>query len=236
MNRRKSWMQIIGLLFVLLLASACSTPTATQPPPTMAPSPVPPTAAPVPSVSGSLIPWGEGIPTTNRHVLLCQIVGEHQEMPADCALQESAVGSDKDGNFQLNDVPPGEYYVFYDSGRSDFDDGLERWGGQTFRWDDSEWQIELFGIEADDDGWVLTLMPPGYELNDDVDFLLSYFPATLLLGDSPFIVAHDIKQAVDDHVLELIVVEVTEGLPGTVEFPVLIFGEGRSGVEIRLFQ
>ena len=238
MNRRKPLIQVIGLSLVLLTSIACGTVglTATSVPPTLTPTPEQETATAVPSVSGMLSAWVEGIPIAGRHVVLCRIVGDRQELPADCVLLEAAVVSGDDGSFQFYDVPAGAYYVLYDSGRSDFDAGLERWGGETFSWDESEWQVELFGEdESDDDGWVLTMMPQGYELDDDVDFLLLYFPATLLLGDSPFIIAHDIRQAVENKVLELVVVEVTEGVAGTIEFPVVKFGEGRSGVEIHLF-
>ncbi len=218
MNRRKPLMQMIGLSLVLVLSNACGT-----------------TAAPVPSVSGMLTPWGEDIPIAGRQVVLCQIVGEWQELPADCVLLESAVVSGEDGGFEFFDVPPGAYYVLYDSGRGDFDGGLERWGGHTFSWDDSEWQKELFWEEEPDDGMAQMLAPRGFELEYDVDFLLLYFPATLLLGDSPFIVAHNTGQAVEDHVLELVVINVTEELPSMVEFPVLKFSDGRSGTYMRLF-
>ncbi|MGB2895045.1 MAG: hypothetical protein WBB65_02630 [Anaerolineales bacterium] len=216
MNRRKLLMQMIGLSLVLLVLNACGNTG--------------------PSVSGMLTPWGEDIPIAGRQVVLCHIVGEGQELPADCVLWESAVVSGENGEFEFYDVPAGAYYVLYDSGRGDFDAGLERWGGQTFSWDDSEWQKELFWEEAPDDGMAQLLVPRGYELNDDWEFLLAYFPATLMLGDSPFIVAHDTGQAVEDHVLELVVVEVTEELPGSVEFPVLEFGDGRSGTYMRVFE
>ena len=246
MNRRKSMVRMIGLASVLLLSIACGPgqlaatsvpPTTTPEPPTATPSPVPPTATPVPSVTGVLTPWGEGIPIAGRRVVLCRIVGDRQELPADCVVQEGAVSSGEDGSFQLDGVLPGAYYVLYDSGRGDFDDALERWGGQTFSWDESEWQVELFGVEESDEGWVLTLMPQGYQVDDDVEFLLSYFPATLLLGDSPFIMAHDIRQVVEERVLELAVVDVREGGGSSIEFPVLKFREGSfSGLEIRLFE
>ena len=216
MNRRKLLMQMIGFSLVLLLSSACGTPG--------------------PSVSGMLTPWGEDIPIAGRQVVLCQIVGELQELPVDCVLQEAAVVSGEDGGFEFYDVPAGAYYVLYDSGRGDFDAGLERWGGQTLSWDDSEWQKELFWEEAPDDGMAQLLVPRGYELEDDFDFLLSYFPATLMLGDSPFIVAHDIEQVVEDHVLEFVVVDLAEELPIIVEFPVEKFGDGRSGTYMRVFE
>jgi hypothetical protein len=219
MNRRKSLMQMVGLSLVLVLLNACGT-----------------TAASVPSVSGMLTPWREDIPIEGRQVVLCQIVGERQELPADCVLLESAVVSGEDGGFEVYDVPPGAYYVLYDSGRGDFNGGLERWGGQTFSWDDSEWQKELYWVEEPDDGMAQLLIPRGYEIDDNFDFLLSYFPATLMLGDSPFIVAHDIGQAVEDYVLELVVVDVTEELPSIVEFPVLKFGDGLSGTYMRVFE
>jgi len=219
MNRRKSLMQTICLSLVLVLLNACGT-----------------TTAPVLSVSGTLTPWGEDIPIAGRQVVLCQIVGERQELPADCVLLESAVVSGEDGGFEFYDVPPGAYYVLYDSGRGDFDAGLERWGGQTFSWDDDEWLIELIWVEAPDDGMAQLLVPLGYELKDNFDFLRSYFPATLMLADSPFIVAHDLEQVVEDHVLELVVVDVTEELSSIVEFPVLKFGDGRSGTYMRMFE
>ena len=237
---KRKWLvhRAAGLVLLLVLMLACGlsrpTPTPTVMPvsPTSTSRAVVPTSPPV-SVRGLISPWGEGIPITGRQVALCQIVRGEGELPADCMLMESAVATDSEGRFEMFGVPSGRYYVLYNSGRRDFEAALERWGGETLDWDDRQQQAELYGMEESDEGWVLLLMPGGYTVENSLG--LRYFKATLLLGDSPFVVAHDVGAAVEDEVLELVVVDVAEGQMGEVEFPVVAFREGDfSGIVVRL--
>jgi formylglycine-generating enzyme required for sulfatase activity len=200
------------------------TPTKTTPtpiPPTPTFTPVPPTATPLPAVSGVLVPWKEGTPISGRQIVLCQIDGDPEDIPVDCILIESATITDKRGRFQISRVPPGMYFVFYDSGLSDFGAGLERWGGQRIEFGNAEWRQNEY-LEGEE--WVDTHLPPGMSLTaENYNWAIAYMSVTLLMGKSPFVVAHDIGKALK-YDFDPVIIDVTKGQPVQVEIPVIYLG------------
>jgi hypothetical protein len=136
---------------------------------------------------------------------------------------ESAATTDQQGRFQIAAMPPGEYFVLYDSGLSDFEAALERWGGTTFRWFDEDWLDEYFGMYAGG-GWAKFHQPQGVFMPPER--LRAYCQFALLLGSSPFVLAHKLGQTFqDERILEPITFEVTEGQANQIEFSVEYFGE-----------
>lgn len=201
MNHQKLLQQIVGMPLVLLVLVGCGPP-------------------PVPAVSGTLGPWRDSTPIAGRRIVLCQVI---EEGGGGCVLMESAVTSDDQGRFEVYDVPPGEYFILYDSGLSDFDEAMERWGGQTFRWFDDEWLDEYFGLYVEGQ-WAELHIPEG--VSPGSDRIFAYCQFALLIGDSPFVLAHVLGQAFqDERILEPVMVEVTEGQTSQVEFQVVYFGD-----------
>ena len=171
---------------------------------------------------GMLTPWTDDTPVAGRHIVLCRAIGSPEELLAKCVLMESAVTSDGQGRFQMYDVPPGSYLVLYDSGVSDFDAGLEEWGGHTFDWDDDEWLNEIFRIDEYEGGWVDIHIPEGIRVGEGIT---SYCALALLIGKSPFVVAHDIDKIEQSGIFERVIVDVTEGQTSQVDFQLVYFGD-----------
>jgi len=135
---------------------------------------------------------------------------------------ESAVASDGQGRFHFDGILPGVYFILYDSGVTDFDAGLQRWEGQTLKLGNSEWLMDEYFV-TDAEGNVSLHIPSGTPL---LQFnVAAYALLTLLLDDSPFILAHDIEKTFSDKALELVVVDVIEGQTSQVEFQVMYFGD-----------
>ncbi|HTP11517.1 MAG TPA: hypothetical protein VMP08_24860, partial [Anaerolineae bacterium] len=131
----------------------------------------------------------------------------------------------------IDNVPPRRYLVFYDSGLADFQSGVDKWANH---------QMPL----GPDVGWMLVFKsyeyapamypPPGTKPND---FYYLYSEATLMLGGSPFVLAHDIqaassyKEEIDpwrslpSGVFIPTVIEVRDGQTSEVEFDVLKWQE-----------
>lgn len=93
------------------------TPTSTPIPPTQTPSPTP-TPVP-PDISGKVISEDQ---SANRYFVLCRV------LDSGCESTSLLAASNSDGYFEFQDVPPGEYYIFYDSGYENFYSAVKKMG------------------------------------------------------------------------------------------------------------
>jgi hypothetical protein len=133
----------------------------------------------------------------------------------------SAVTSDAQGRFQFDEVPAGAYFILYDSGSSDFDAGLQRWGGQTLGLGDGDWLLNEGYVVPDANGNINFCIPAGTPI---FGFdLRRYVVSVLLFADSPFVVAH--KLDLDNGTPEFVIVDVTEGQTSQVEFKAAYCGD-----------
>lgn len=174
------------------------------------------------SVIGILRPWTAGTPVSGRRIALCHSQGDPRE--GVCTLQEDAVTTDRQGRFQIYDVPAGTYFVLYDSGLSDFDEALTEWGGKTLYFGSQEWLADFLGVRLSDDGFEYRI-PEGISLSPGAGWLSSYCLLTLLVGESPFIIAHDLESASHDRELHCALIDVAPGQTAKVDVQVLYFGD-----------
>lgn len=177
-----------------------------------------------PSIEGTLSPWDDSA-IVGRQLVLCQIIGDEHEMPIDCILMDDVVESDSLGRFQFGVTPPGYYLIIYDSGLSNFEEGIQRWGGKILELGDVGWLLlEYPTIGEIEEGHMDIHVPIGAP-DRHLPWAVDYSMQVLLMGKSPFIVAHDVKNTFSDRELDLIIVEVTKGNTNQVEFQVPFFGE-----------
>lgn len=172
-------------------------------------------------VSGRLHAWTPDTPIANRNVTLCRTIGDYTE--GNCELMDTAVESDDRGRFKIENVPEGIYFVLYDSGLSDFNDALQKWGGRSLHFGDRDWLIEFLGANPDD-GWVTYRLPEGIIPTPHEGWLSHYCGLTLLIGYSPFIIAHDMELARDQRQLNCFLVEVKPGETSQIDISVTFFG------------
>ena len=206
-----------SVFFFLALVILGGVPDACQPLPL-----TPETYAPEVSVLGVFRPWTADTPVANRRVTLCGSQGDPRD--GVCTLMESSVTTDRQGRFQIYDVPTGTYFLLYDSGLSDFDEALEEWGGKTLHFGDQEWLSEFMGVDLSDDDFEYRV-PEGISFSPHAGWLSSYCLLTLLVGESPFIIAHDLEQASHERELHCALINVLPGQPARVDLQVLYFGE-----------
>jgi len=123
MSNRKQWQRVIGLMLVVASLAGCGGAQVelipTPSPPTATPTPIPPTPTstplptPTPSsgvLRGKLIGAVSQKPLVGAALILC-LVGAERE----CTLQADLIATtEDDGDFELTDVPPSSYAVFYD--------------------------------------------------------------------------------------------------------------------------
>ncbi len=194
----KRMLLLAGLLLSWQM-TACSAPLEINPPAQPEPS------QPI-TLHGVLLSPGEPGFATGRQVVLCQLVGEWRRWPTDCLLSKAASTSDPQGQFAFENIAPGTYFILYDSGLSDLDAGLQRWGGQVLRPGDWPWiRDDFLGIESG--GSVNIHAPESLSFGPSLS-RTEYGVQTLLLGNSPFILAHEQDIAADLSQVEPIVVEV----------------------------
>jgi hypothetical protein len=172
-----------------------------------------------PVITGTLDPWTEDTPITGRHLALCEM--SSAEKICACTLMKSSVTSDEQGEFEFRDAPAGEYMLIYDSGLSDFDDAMEKWGDTELRFCDPNWLSTYFGNYAE--GWAKIHIPTGVNVGSGNE--MNYAQFSLGLGNSPFILAHILgERPSNDAVLQPVVIEVTEGETNQIVVPIVYYG------------
>lgn len=175
-----------------------------------------PTATPTPdpSIIGTLKSW-EDSPVVGRKIVLCQITDNEAHYPADCILMRLIAISDGQGGFQFFDVPPGTYLMLYDSRDADFDAGLDRWAGQTLKLGDINWLVENYF--ASDAGNIDITLIKGMPMDMNV---VAYLAHSLGIGQSPFILAHQMDQTFSRKVFTPVFATLISDQPAQVEFEV----------------
>jgi len=200
---------LVLMLLVILAVAACS--ALDQP-----------TDVPSYLVDGRLVPWGDNSPVDDRHIVLCRIVDQASD--GECELMESASITDEQGNFAVSAVQPGTYFILYNSGLSDFDEAMDLWRGKTLRFGDMEWLSEFLGIDLRTEP-VEYRVPEGISHSPHEGWLTRYCTLTLSVGNSPFIIAHDIEHAQNERDLRYLTVDITPGAPVTIEVQAAFYGD-----------
>ncbi|MCP4610083.1 MAG: hypothetical protein GY845_15350 [Planctomycetes bacterium] len=186
----------------------------------------------VPAIRGELFPWTDEA-VSGRKLVLCAVITETKWKPYDCRLTRQVALSDDRGEFRFDSVPPGEYFIFYDSGMVNFESGVEQWEGTVFELGNFRW---LYAQDL----WRYTIVSPEDFENFDRTLYRYHVEYTLAGQNSPFVVAHNIERAlafqfkydpmgigerVPPGVFEPTMVEVVEGYTSVVEFDVLVSAE-----------
>lgn len=209
--KRLSVTFVLALILLIIVQAACNsqllaseTPTATV------------------SIIGVLRPWTSGTPIAARKVALCRSLGN----PRDglCDLLPKTAETDRQGRFQFYGVPEGMYFLLYDSGLSDFDEAMARWAGETLHFGDREWLSGFLGVDLSESEFEYR-MPEGISLSPGADWLSTYCLLTLLVGESPFIIAHDLESASHERELHCAIIDVFPGQTTRVDVQVLYYGE-----------
>lgn len=215
-----------GIVMISLILAGCAagqpigptlTPTTlptSMPAPTS--TPIPPTATPIPpAISGTVTGKEDSI--ANRYFVLCKIAG------SSCVFTSLMAVSNADGHFEFQDVPSGEYYIFYNSGHENFLDAVKKWDGQTLQIGDVQWLVDNYVTKNADGGISFTLVEDTV-LDQNTGYMMVYrFFAT-----SPFLWAHSCASgscSLPENVLPVIATG-SSGKPVQVEFEVYgPFGE-----------
>lgn len=168
-------------------------------------------------VIGRLKPWKNEFSVDGRRIVLAKLVGDQRGILADCVLTNLTTTSDTEGNFQFEEVPPGKYFVLYDSGLSDFNVGLNHWTGKTLRLEDPDWLYHYFVDQVDDE--ILIVIPEG-TLRSAEEYVTVQMLRVLVGGRSPFVLAHDIGKLLSGKALDPVTISVSGEQVTHIEFQV----------------
>lgn len=214
------WLLSVGLLMAFSF-SACGPgqifgPTAT---PTAM---VQPTTTPTPprgwTIIGQIESWEEA-PIAGRKIVLCQVIENKQVFPADCVLTRIVAISDDQGRFQVYEVPAGTYFLLYNSGYGNFEDGIERWAGEVLKLGDPKWLFNEYA-PSDVEGKV-TILVPQHPSRRVIELDPAYLTQALLIGESSFILAHDIEKEAKYRKFVPIFANISENEPVYLNFQVM---------------
>lgn len=192
---------LVAGLAAALLGAACQP---APPPPELLPTP---SATPEPpsALNGQLV-GGDPADAAGRGVALCALRGEA------CTLLPETTQTDEAGQFTFEDVAAGRYLLLTDSGLADFDEAAADRAGDELHPGDWPWvRDELLGL-AEGDPIELHVSP------DAGAGRVEYALNALLLGESPFVVAHEAAPA-DSLPARPLVIDVGGGESTTVDVP-----------------
>ncbi len=179
-----------------------------------------------PEIAGTIEAFGEH-PVAGRKIVLCQLVEEKDAYttPLSCLLREQVAVSDEAGRFEFFGVGDGLYLFLYDSGLSDFDVGLAEWAGKELRIGDPEWfAIEFLGQESSEVNVKLFSEAANLLFTYGSEAWGEYMGLHMMVGDSPFIVAHDVQKALSENAVSMITARVGEG-PQEITFRAISFAK-----------
>lgn len=170
--------------------------------------------SPAPSLEGDIEEQGD-YPIAGRLIVPCSLgiekfeEGQKVQTRLECTLIDNIAVSDKDGHFSLTGLEEGLYLLFYDSGKADFEVAVEKWAGQTLKIGDHDWVThEFMGSEDDSlEVQIINEMLP-FIVAGKENALMNYVRLHLIYSDSPFILAHDIDEIVEDSQLAIIIARV----------------------------
>ena len=205
--------EILGVFLSVLCLTACDMFSVYK-------RPRPATTEPGGAISGTVTPWTEGTPIAGRHIALCRSLGDPRS--GRCELLPQSAETNQLGHFIIDDIPPGTYFILYDSGLSYFDKSLARWGGEVLHFGDKVWLSEFLSVDLESQDPTFRI-PDGIEVTPHENWLRPYCVLTLLVGDSPFIIAHDLDRVKQDGELSCKLVTVESSSLQTVEIQVIIF-------------
>jgi hypothetical protein len=175
----------------------------------------------IPQIQGMLVPWGTDSPVEGRHIVLCHLLGLPQD--GQCVLRETATQTDDTGSFIVSGAAEGSYFVLYDSGLSDFQEALDKWGGETLVFAEMDWLAEFLEIDLRTEP-VEFRVPEGISRSPHEGWLTHYCTLTLSVGNSPFIIAHDMDKAQQEQELQCLIVDVTPGVLQSIKIQAAYFG------------
>lgn len=217
-DRRPGLLAIISNFALAFLLVACS-----------GTLPFKPTITPtlVGTLEGQLLPWIPDTPIVGRKIVLCQSIGDSRE--GNCRLLKTATISASDGTFTFTEVPAGTYFVMYDSGLGDFDAALDRWGGEILHFNDQAWMSAFLGVDLENTVPVFRI-PEGLNLSPNDEWLRCYCALTLLVGNSPFIIAHNLELAMEEQDLRCQIITVRPGETSEITIQAIFFPGSERGV------
>ena len=194
-------------------------PTFTPVPPTATPTPTP-TSTPTPTLTPTPMPIPPAISgnvtsadhhAANRQFTLCKIV------TGGCQFTSLMASSNADEHFEFRDVPPGDYYIFYDSGYENFGDAVKKWGGKIIQVGNVQWLADNF-VTHNSDGTISFTLISGMKLDKNAIYMAIY----RFFAKSPFLWAHTCgpQDCSSPEDVSPVIAKVADGMPMQVEFEV----------------
>lgn len=201
MHKNRILNTLLVLLAVLLLMPACTSKK---------------------DIRGTITAYGS-YPVAERRLALCKVQNAEQAEVTymKCELQSQVAVSDNEGKFTFVDPGEGMYLILYEDFLGDFDQGMQDYAGQILEIGNPDWMVEQFGDENDTLNYHVFAESANLIVNKGFDSYAQYCWVLMMVGGSPFAVAHDTPAAMQDGSLKIIIVE--PGQQDPIEFPALDF-------------